>query len=393
MSFHPILKHFNEEHLVELTRSLVNIPSVTGEEGDIAEFIVNKMERIGLEVKVYEAEPGRPNVIGRLRGEVGKPVLIFNGHMDVVPIGEKSSWSVNPFSGEVIDAKIYGRGTADMKGGLAAMLETLNIIKEANVKINGDIVLEAVIDEENGGYKGTGKLASENAVQGDFAVVGEPTNLEIQIAHKGVIGVEIVVNGKSAHASTPHLGVNAIHKMINVISALLSAPERFKWNNKTHRLVGSPLISVSVIEGGIQRNIIPDRCRVIIDRRVVPNETIENAKAEVNLVLEELLRADPELNVNMKTILEIEPMEISDDALIVKKLKDAVQKVLHTTPILSGCVGFCDAHWLVNQCKIPTVIFGPGRIDEAHTINEYISIDQLIKATKIYTQLVIDLLS
>jgi acetylornithine deacetylase/succinyl-diaminopimelate desuccinylase-like protein len=95
----------------------------------------------------------------------------------------------------------------------------------------------------------------------------------------------------------------------------------------------------------------------------------------------------------MKTILEIEPMEISDDALIVKKLKDAVQKVLHTTPILSGCVGFCDAHWLVNQCKIPTVIFGPGRIDEAHTINEYISIDQLIKATKIYTQLVIDLLS
>lgn len=393
MSLHSVFGHVNEERLVELTRSLIKIPSITGEEREIAEFIVKRMESIGLEVDVDEAERGRPNIIGRLRGEVGKPVLIFNGHTDVVPTGEKSSWKVNPFSGEVIDGKIYGRGSADMKGGLGAMLEAINSIKEANVKIKGDIVLEAVIDEERGGYNGTGRLAAKKAAQGDFALIGEPTNLEIQIAHKGVIGVEIVTTGKAAHASTPHLGVNAIHKMINVINALLGVPERFKWNKKRHRLVGSPLISTSVIEGGIQRNIIPDTCRIIIDRRVVPSETIEDAKREIDLVLKELRSEDPELNVNMKTTLEVETMEIPDDALIVKMLKLAVGKVLHTTPIISGCVGFCDAHWLVNQCKIPTVVFGPGRIDEAHTANEYVNIDQLIKAARVYTQLAIDLVS
>ncbi|MEM2875472.1 MAG: M20 family metallopeptidase, partial [Candidatus Bathyarchaeia archaeon] len=330
----------NPEDVTELTSELVRIPSVTGKEGDVAEFISEKLAGLGFDVRVYEADVGRPNVVGTLKGTEGEPTLILNGHMDTVPPGEEGLWSKDPYGGEISGGRVYGRGSCDMKGGLACMLTAVEAILKCGVKLRGDLIYTAVVDEEGGGLKGT-KFLVEKGVKGDYAVIGEPTELEVQVAHKGDLGLELTVKGRLAHAATPELGLNAIHKMLNVGRALLTIPERFRWDLKRHRLVGSPTIGISVIEGGIQRNMVPDRCKAIIDRRVVPSlESLEEARAEVESVLNSLKKEDNELNVELRTILDVEACEVEEDKEVVKVLKSCVRKCLGIEAEVTGAPYF-----------------------------------------------------
>ena len=383
-----------ETDAVKLAADLVKIPSITGQEGDAASYIASAMKDIGMSVTFDEAAPGRRNVIGTLQGNPRSPVLILNGHIDVVPPGDPSRWSVDPFGGVIRDERLYGRGSADMKGGLAALLTAIRIFIRSGDKMKGTIILEAVIDEENGGRAGTGRLTIDTPIRGDFACIAEPTNLELQTAHKGDLGMEITVEGRAAHAATPERGSNAVHKMISLAGSLLEIPRRYAWEGRLHPLLGPPYITISVIEGGLQRNIIPDRCRIIVDRRTLPRlESLETAKAEIEETLQQARQRDPELRATSRPILEIESMETDHDQLIVRRFTEAYSEATGRPPRIAGLRGFCDAHYYQRNLGIPVIIFGPGRLEEAHSADEYVETTQLTQATRVYTRLLNNLLT
>jgi succinyl-diaminopimelate desuccinylase len=392
MSISSITKFVDEQELINLTSELVKIPSITGNEGAIAEFLEGKMRALGLTTNRYEPEAGRPNIVGILHGTEGNPKIILNGHMDTVPPGNLDDWTFEPYGGEVQDGKLYGRGSCDMKGGIASTLMAVKAIVDSGTRLKGDIIFSPVVDEERGGYKGT-KYLVDKGILGDQALIAEPSQLNILIAHKGDLGLDLTIHGKAAHAANPDMGLNAIHKMTYVIDNILRIPKTFNWDRKIHRLVGPPTIGISVINGGLQRNMVPDKCSCIIDRRVVPVlESIDEARREIVAEVDRLKSLDPQLKAEIKTLLEVEACEIKEEEQIVQTLRSCFREYMQREPKITGVSYFTDAHFLVNQAGIPTAMFGPGSIDRAHAVDEYVEVDQLIDASKIYAQTLAKLL-
>ncbi len=201
-----------------------------GGERDCAEVVAKKLRGLGLEVELVEKEPGSTNVVARLKGTRGSPVLLYNGHIDVVPAG--NGWSRDPFSGEIVEGRLYGRGTADMKSGVASMVAAAEAIVKSGFKLKGDLLITAVADEETGSLKGTRYLI-ERGLKADMAVVSEPTDLRVEIAHKGILWAEITTRGRGSHASRPHLGVNAIDKMHAIIRLSMRSSSRAGTHSST----------------------------------------------------------------------------------------------------------------------------------------------------------------
>jgi len=374
-----------ESDLVNLTRDLVRLRSINppGEEREAAEFVAKWMRNLGLAVDMYEALPGRPNVVGTLKGKSGNPVLMVNGHLDVVPEGDRASWSVDPFGGELKSGRLYGRGANDMKGAIASALIATKAIVESGAELDGDLMLAAVVDEEVSGA-GTQRLV-DKGYRADMAVVAEPTELKLHIAHKGLARVEIVTKGKAAHGSNPRAGLNAIYKMSKVVSALEAfLPELEK---RKHPLVGNCSINVGTVQGGTKFNVVPDLCRIEVDRRLIPREPPDNVGREISEILTRLKSKDPELEAEHNIMRMMEPAEIGAEEPIVKLARKAVQKVTGVDPGISGFMATTDMRVLVNQAKIPTVIMGPGNLAQAHVADEFVEIRQLVDAAKIYAHL------
>jgi acetylornithine deacetylase/succinyl-diaminopimelate desuccinylase family protein len=386
----PLESYINEKRMVELGARMVRIPSVTGEEKAMADFLAAEFKRMGLEVKTMGETPDRPNIIGRLRGSAGKPVLIFNGHIDVVPTGDRALWSFDPWAGIVRNGKLLGRGSCDMKLALAAEMEAVMALLDAGVKLNGDIILECVVDEERGGYKGT-KYVTDNGVVGDFCINTDGGDLKIGICSKGDYGVEITTFGKATHASTPEKGVNAVHQMLAIANELRRIPRRCGWSARRHKLVGPPLINVSVMEGGIQRNMVPDKCRMVVDRRTVPGfETMDDARREIAEVIETQKRRDPRLHVEVKEIIDVDAYEIPETGPVVQALVSAATKVMGRKPRFTGCKGFTDGHWLTVNHGIPCATFG-GNGGGVHGVDEYADIDSYVKSARVYALAALEL--
>ncbi|RLI43523.1 hypothetical protein DRO69_09165 [Candidatus Bathyarchaeota archaeon] len=383
-----------ESDIADMAMTLIRFKSENppGNEAEIADFLASKLESLGFEVKLVEAERKRPNVIATLKGEQGRSSLIFNGHMDVVPAGPLENWKQPPFEPVVKDGKIYGRGAADMKGALSSIFNAAKAVVELGVSLKGNLVIQFVADEEEGGAKGTEFLAKKGFIKGDYAVVCEPTGLKIGVAEKGFIRTEITVRGKAAHSSTPSEGINAIVKMSKVIKALYDEFPR-KIAGKSHPLVGSPTVNVGTIIGGVRVNVVPDKCVIKLDRRLIPGEDPEEAFNEIIEILESVRKRDNQLKYEVKLIGEAEPSEISPQEEIVEVLKRNYEFVFHTNPTIYGLKGTTDARFFINQAQIPTVIFGPGSIKEAHKVNENVSVKELVLATKIYSLTILDFLA
>ncbi len=393
MDYNWACKNINPNKLVDLTKDMVRIPSVTGNEEELSNFISSYLAGLGFNVEIFEAEKKRPNIVGTLKGSKGSPKLVLNGHMDTVPPGDLEKWKFDPYEGTLHENKIYGRGSCDMKGGLASMLTAVESIIESGETLEGDLIFTAVVDEERGSHKGT-RILVEEGLTANHAIIAEPSKLEINIAHKGDIGLEIITHGKTGHAANPDMGINAIHKMASLMQHFFEIPERFNWDTeKKHELVGSPSLGISVIKGGLQRNMIPDFCSIVLDRRVVPTyEDIEGALNEIYTIIEEEKKKDPDLKIDINKILEVEASEISKDEEIVSILRRNFSRIMSNEPNITGVAYFSDAHFLVNQGGIPTAMFGPGSINQAHTIDEFIEIPQLINATKILAQTIAEYL-
>ena len=383
-----LVDHVDGRSATDLLRTMIRTQSVNppGEEKKCADVVYEKLSGLGLDVEFVEKEPGRTNVVARIKGARGTPVLLYNGHIDVVPPG--NGWSRDPFGGEISEGRLWGRGAADMKSGVASMVAGVEAIVNSGVRLNGDLLLTAVADEETGSLRGTRHLI-ERGLKADMAVVSEPTDLRVEIANKGILWVEITTRGRGSHASRPHLGVNAIDKMQTVIEALHNIKLE-GWNELFD--VPPPVLSVTKIQGGTKINVIPDLCKIEVDRRLLPSELPEAALHEIEVAMDEARKRDPQLDVVIAVIDEWPPMQISPEEPIVESLVNTVEAVLGERPRLFGKAAGTDASWLVRDAKIPTVLFGPGDPRLSHSPDENVELCKVIDAAKVFAVLAAEVL-
>ncbi|TSA43316.1 M20 family peptidase [archaeon] len=392
---HKAIELVNGIEVADLTKRLIEFRSVNppGLEYEIAEFVAGLMSEIGMEVKIDEVASRRSNVVGWLKGLDGSPTLMMNGHLDVVPAGDLEQWNTPPFRPCLRHDRIYGRGASDMKGGLASTIEAVKALVRSKTELRGNLLVTMVVDEEGEG-KGTLNLI-ERGYKADMAVIAEPSRLQVLTAEKGVIWAEITTHGKSVHASMTTSkgsasGINAINKMARVISALEAQLPILE--ERKHPLVGNPTTNVGTITGGTKPNVVPDLCKATIDRRLVPGERTQDALHELTALLSEIGQLDQDFKYDMKVVLTREPIEISPEEKIVRLCRSAAKSVTGRESGYGGFVATTDRSFLVNQAHIPTVILGPGDLAQAHSPNEYVETSDLVTASKIYTQLIIDAL-
>lgn len=404
-----LLAHIDDmrNEIVEFTKDLVRIPTINppGEKyAEFADFFIKKLKEIGMDVLKVEVpeeklkelglELPRVNVIGTLKGSLENPVLHWNGHFDVVPPG--TGWTKDPFNPILEDGKIYGRGTSDMKGGIAAMVMAAKALKAEGVPLKGSLVISASPDEEIGGAAGVGYIVKEGYAKGDMCIVSEPSEVDkICVAHKGALWLQIDTIGKSCHGSTPHLGINAIEKMAKIIIEL---DEKLKPRLRD-RVTKVPMsevakmatLTVGTIQGGIKTNIVPDRCTITIDRRLIPEEKISEAREEIESFIEKIRKDDPDLKFQIKEIIYADAAYTSEEAEVTGRLSKAIEEVIGRKPTITGMTAFTDMRLL--NTIMPTIIYGPGSLAKAHAADEYIEVESLITATKVFALMALDLLS
>jgi len=384
-------RFIRKRELVDLTIQLVQTPTENppGNEKRAAQFLKPLLSKMGFKIKTVLSPKGRSNLVAEKRWGKGGRKLIFNGHLDVVPAGNPSQWKYPPFQGKLRRGKIYGRGSSDMKSGIASFLQALSTIDRSRIPLHqGAVILHLVSDEESHGHQGMEFLTQQGDIQGDAALVGEATDLQPVIAQKGALWLRILTMGKSAHGSKPDLGVNAIEKMTMLIERLNSIPLE-----NEHPFLGKPTLSIGTIQGGTKINIVPDRCQIELDRRLLPDERKEKVSGEIKEILDSLQSRDPLFQYRMEEIDFAEPAEIDPDEEIVKIGVGAIQTVTGRIPMLKGFSGFTDSRFYVNQCHIPTLIFGPGGVNQSHTTDESVEVDALVQAAHIYALILVDYLS
>jgi acetylornithine deacetylase/succinyl-diaminopimelate desuccinylase family protein len=375
--------------LVQQLVDLIRLPSQNPGDGEtrVSTYVAERCRELGLEVETPDAVPGRPNVVAWLRGRERRPVVALNTHLDTVPISD--GWTVDPFGGEIRDGRVWGIGAGDAKGQIVAMLGAIEGLVRTGTPIQGDLVFTAVADEE------LGSLGARAVVQGlsvDYAVIGEPTRLRVGIAHRGSLRPRILVRGRSAHSSTPRLGVNAIFKMAKVLAALEAYCDGLEA--VAHPLIGSPSGAVTLVSGGHKESAIPDRCEIVLDRRMVPGEQQDRVVADIEALLARLRAEDPELQVAIASYMPTSgpPSETPRDARLVGLAVDAVGEVTGAPGVVYGAGFGCDmTHF--RGLGAEAVILGPGDIERAHKADEYLELAELEAGRRVYLALLWRLLA
>ena len=372
--------------VIDTLASLVRINSVNpaygdgGTEDNVVPFIQEFFATRGIETFTQEVFPGRRNVITRLPGRSTKRIVL-EAHMDTVSI---KGMSIPPFDPVIKDGRLHGRGSVDDKAGLAAMMHAVASLKEDGITPPCEVWMAAVVDEEFS-FRGVVKLCE--GLQAEASIVAEPTEMRAVIASKGVLRWRVIVRGKAAHSSKPHLGVNAITNMSRLVLALEA--ENARLAARTHPLLGPGTLNVGVIQGGVQVNFVPDQCAIEIDQRLLPGESAVAALARCQQVIDELARQTP----GFAAFIEDPPLLV-DEALDTPPEASTVQiarQVLRTLGLNDEPCGVpfgSDASKL-SRAGIPTIVFGPGSIDQAHAANEFVPIDEVVKATEFYRQFVL----
>lgn len=348
---------------------LVAIPSINPSlveggpgEAEIARYVADALDAIGLEVELVEPEPGRPSVVGRRRGTGSGPSLMWNGHLDTVGVEGMD----DPFRAVVRDGRIHGRGAYDMKGSLAAMLAAARSLERAGVRLAGDLVLAFVADEEHGSL---GTRAVLERVDVDGAIVTEPTDLELCVAHKGFAWIEVEARGRAAHGSRFDEGVDANLGLGRFLAAVVDL-ERDLRGREPHPLVGPPSLHVGEIEGGTGWSTYAARALARIERRTIPGESFDDVEAEIDAILDRLRREGVE--AGRRTVLARDPFEAASDSPLAGAVESAVAGVLGAPPPRVGATYWMDAA-LCAAAGIDTVVIGPAGAG-AHAAEEWVDL-------------------
>jgi len=369
---------------VALTRELVRIdsrnPSLVADapgEAAIARTLSEILREWGFRVELQEAAPGRPNVVARV-GTAGSRSLMFNGHLDVVGIEGMTHPAWGDDSRD--NSRIYGRGSSDMKSGVAAMCAAA--ARAVDSGLAGEIIVAAVVDEE---YESAGtRTIVERGIRADAAIVTEPTQLAIMPAHLGFVWIDITTHGRAAHGSRWDLGVDAI-RHAGLVLAEIDRLDADELPRRGHPLLGRPSVHASLIDGGTGMSTYPDRCTVRIERRTIPGETPENVRRELEDACTLVEARRPSFHAEIAVTFSQAPSDVAVDAPIVRALGDAIRAQGETVRV-EGMTAWTDAA-LLNAAGIPAICFGPGDIRLAHAAEEYVKIDEIERATKILSRL------
>ena len=376
----------------ELLCKLIEIEShqdAVGHETNVATFMKEYFVKEGIEVELQPVIHGRSNVIARVRGNGTGPVLLLNGHTDTVPAYDMK----NAFQPEIKDGKIYGRGSVDMKGALTAMMLVLVALKRSGVPLKGDVIFAGTIGEEN--YSPGAYHLLKSGLKADYAIVGEPTGMRVGIAHKGVVWGEAVFEGKSVHGSVPDKGINAIYKATQWIQQVITKyiPEISK---QEHPILGKPTINIGEIDGGTRPVIVPSKCVVRFEQRLLPNQKEEDVINELQALIDELAEQDPDMRGTVSELpvfkgVPHRALEADPDSPLVKRLCLAYKNKFEESTEPIGLQFWTDGALLGEIPGIQTVVCGPGSIEQAHSSEEYISKEQLMAAFNIYLKVAEDL--
>lgn len=371
------------DEVLRYARALIAAPSENpgGTEDEVADVAMGILTDLGADIRLVRSEEGRPSVVARI-GSGGRPHLAWNGHLDTVPAGDVSTWSSGPFEGAVVDDRLVGRGACDMKGPIASALAAVAGLRRAGLSLAGTLVMHLVADEELAGIHGTRVLRDQRLLDQDAAVVGEPSEMQIALAERGGAWVTAVARGKAAHGSQPDRGINAILTMSRFLLRLSEVlPDR------VHPLVGGPTVNVALVAGGSAPNVVPDRCEVEIDRRILPGEDDpEEVLAPFRRLVEDLVAERPDTSIEISLKDWTEAAETTGDTAIAALVRDAIAAETGSPPPFVGFTGITDARFYINDAGIPTVIAGPGSLSLAHTANESIGVDELVAAARAYAR-------
>ncbi len=385
-----LLAQINPPKTVELLRDMIAIPSVNPfdqpasescRELEIADFYQSHMDQLGLLTSRRDVVAGRPNIFGRIKGTGNGPCIMLAGHLDTVGVEGYS----NPFDPVIKDNRIYGRGSCDMKAGLASYLEVARVIIENDIELDGDLLIAGIADEEHSMIGS--KEIRQNGPIPDFAIVGEPTELEVCHAHKGQLCMHIRTYGKACHSSVPEQGVNAIFHMARVVDAFADYNDELK-SRPAHPICGHGRFGPGVIRGGDIASSVPDYCQLEVDRRTLVGESLEQVVSEYRQRLDPLVTDIPNFNYDIgEPSIVTSALDTPVDSPIVQHIAAAFSQTMKSQTRLEPFTGGTDAPNLL----CPAVICGPGSIRQAHTLDEYVEIDQLTKATAIYLRSILSL--
>jgi len=406
------------DELVELTRDLIRIPTVNPPGDaytDCAELIGERLRKRGFQVEYVRAEGvrgdsdtyPRTNVIARIEGRGPGKCVHFNGHTDVVPAGK--NWTVDPFGGEVRDGKVYGRGACDMKGGIAASIIAVEAILASGIPFDGALEISGTVDEESGGYGGVGYMARKgyfSKPRVDHVIIPEPLNVDrVCIGHRGVWWAEIETKGRVAHGSMPFLGNCAVRHM----GAVLHRIEQELIPRLASKRTLMPVvpegarqstINLNSIHGGQREErdgwpspMVPDSCRMVIDRRYLIEEDPEEVKGEITAILEDLRRTRPGFDYEMREVLAFLPTMTDADAPVVRAVEAAIEAVLGRKAQQVVSPGTYDQKHIVRVGNLKDCIaYGPGILDLAHQPDEYVGIADMVHSAQVMAMAALDLL-
>ena len=373
---------------ISLTRALVSTPSVNPqlEEGgsgeqETAALVAEWLDSWGLDTRITEISPNRFNVVGKLEGE--GPTLLLNGHLDTVGV---SGMTIPPFDAKIEGGRIWGRGSCDMKAGLAAILAATKRLTEEGPRPN--LIVAMTADEEHASL-GMYALA-DSSPSADLAIVTEPTRLAVMPAHKGFLWVRAVFRGLAAHGSRPDLGIDAIRHAALYVSALDDYGEQLT-SRPAHPLLKHGSVHAGTIQGGSAASVYPDACEVVLERRTMPGERPEEVVQEFQRILDELSEREGDLSASLEQMLERPGTEVPEDSRLVQGLLKAGQE--HgIPPAVEGMTAWVDAA-LLNEIGIPAVCYGPGDIAQAHSADEWVELAQIEKCADVLESFARDLVT
>jgi acetylornithine deacetylase/succinyl-diaminopimelate desuccinylase family protein len=370
-----VVAAIDEAETLALLRDLIRCPSENppGREEATARRLAAYFARHGVAHRLEEILPGRPNVIAEVGG-AGGPALVLNGHLDTVPAGE--GWTVDPFAAELRDGRVYGRGACDMLAGVAAMSAAAVALARSGVPLPGRVLVHAVIDEE---VDSLGSRHAARDAEADWAIVTEPSDGTVQAYGKGQLNVEIEFAGRAAHSSRPELGHNAIHDAAAFIALVEREHRRIAADE--YPGVGPATFTTALIAGGSTGSTVPARCRLTLDRRVRPDETLADAQAHVQRLLDRLAEERPGVRATLAPTLRFPPFPRAERGTLAATVQGAVRDAGAGAGELSGAVAATDAAWYAAR-GIPTVIYGPGRIQGAHEPDEFVRVEDLHAGTR-----------
>jgi acetylornithine deacetylase len=405
------------DEIIRFLQEMVRIPSVThppgGDEGPVQAFVAEKYKNMNLDVDVFEPSdiagienhdgwwPGldytnRPNVVGTWRGSGQGKNLILNGHCDVVAEGPRDLWKYDPFGGEIVDGKMYGRGSVDMKGGIAAMTMAVEVLQELGVRCKGDVILQSVVNEELGGYNGT-LACIVKGYKADAAIVTEPSDLKIEPGTKGGQAYKITVPGIGAHQSLWWEGVSALDKAIKIKKAIEEF-EKIRYRETRDnplysdpKLFPTPAISdcvYSFAAGNPAIMGVPSETVMELWIEALPGEDLHEITRRFEEHIQREAALDPFLNDHPPKIERVDmrpiyPTDMPVGHPIVSDLKESYAAIMKSEPIVCGFEAACDAMMFNKYSEIPALVFGPGQLGSAHGPDEFMDLEQLVASVKI----------